>query len=382
MQFSRQAIYNGKFDVKANEVFVNDSEQSFDDETIDLFTQFLEIIRGEVDKKLDNFHLIIPALFFPYVKLMDNKITKNLFIKVDVASRDQASIDQMLEINKGGFGLAVDIKDRQVIDKLPDNTKYVMINAGVIHLLKEDLANLNSDYICVAKSVDEYNKVDELKKIGVHFYSGNFLETPEKIESGNIAPSKTAILSLMASLSDPDVELDEVTKLVEYNSMLSFNILKIINSPIYRTANEMKSIQEAIVRFGFQNLKKWVMMLSLFSLGDKTKSLIKISLQRAVMCSKLSVHLKFDDSDSCYTAGLFSMLDAFLDHPIKQLLKEVSINQSIVDGILEGSGTIGKILGIVKKYQHGDVSFSDSALTNIFMESAQETNEIMKAVGM
>lgn len=123
-------------------------------------------------------------------------------------------------------------------------------------------------------------------------------------------------------------------------------------------------------------------MLSLFSLGDKPNSLIKLALQRAVMCSKVSDHLKINSPDPFYTAGLFSMLDALLDHPLEELLAQVNIDPELVDGILNNGGIIGKVLNIVKKYQNGDVNFNDDALTEIFIESANETNEIMKAVGL
>lgn len=187
---------------------------------------------------------------------MDKELTKNLIIKIDAASTDPDSIEQMQQINNDGFGLAFDIQAQIVLSKLPLNTELLMIDSKFAHLLEDEIQTLNNNYICVAKDVNKYSQLEELKLLHINFYSGEFLETTEKVNSDQISPSKTAILSLMASLSDPDVELDEVTKLVSADSMLSFKILKIINSPLYRAANELKSIQDAIVRFGFHNLKK------------------------------------------------------------------------------------------------------------------------------
>ena len=123
-------------------------------------------------------------------------------------------------------------------------------------------------------------------------------------------------------------------------------------------------------------------MLSLFSLGDKPVALIKMALQRAIMCAKLSMHLKINDPNPYYTAGLLSLIDAFLDLPIEKLLGEISISDEIKEGILEGKGQVGQILGIVKKYQQGDVTFNDEALTQIFLDSIEETNATMKAIGL
>ena len=41
---------------------------------------------------------------------MDKELTKNLIIKIDAASTDPDSIEQMQQINNDGFGLAFDIQ--------------------------------------------------------------------------------------------------------------------------------------------------------------------------------------------------------------------------------------------------------------------------------
>ncbi len=249
-------------------------------------------------------------------------------------------------------------------------------------MLTEDIQELLEQYKCIASGVDDHDKIDSLNEVGIKLYSGRFIETPRSIEVKTISPNKAAILSLMATLSDPDVELSKITKLVATDSILSFKILKIINSPLYRGVCEIKSVQDAIVRFGFVNLKKWIIMLSLFSLEDKPTSLIKMALQRAIMCSKLSEHLKVDDSDPYYTTGLLSLIDAFLDLSLEKLLSEISISQEIRNAILNGDGHIGQVLGIVKKYQRGDVTFKDQALTQIFIDSVEETNQILGTIGL
>ncbi len=40
------------------------------------------------------------------------------------------------------------------------------------------------------------------------------------------------------------------------------------------------------------------------------------------------------------------------------------------------------VLGIVKKYQRGDVTFKDQALTQIFIDSVEETNQILGTIGL
>lgn len=382
MQFSQQIIYNEKFEMAASEIFIEHNKSSMETEEVDLLENFLQIINDEVDKKKKDFKLIIPDVFYPYVGQMDNAIRKNISIKVNAASRDQKSIDLMTQVYSDGYGLTVEVNDQHVLAMLPENTEYIIIDSDIIGVITEDIQELLQDYKCIASGVGEYENVDTLKEIGIKFYSGQFIEKPRLLNVRTISPNKASILSLMATLSDPDVELSKITKLVATDSILSFKILKIINSPMYRGVCEIKSVQDAIVRFGFVNLKKWIIMLSLLSLGNKPTPLIKMALQRAIMCSKLADHLKISDTDPYYTTGLLSLIDAFLDLSLKQLLSEISISKDIRAAILTGEGHIGQVLGIVKKYQRGDVTFKDTALTKIFMDSVEETNQILGTIGM
>lgn len=382
MQFSQQTIYNEKFEMAASEIFIEHDESAMNTEEVDLLENFLQIINDEVDRKKKDFKLIIPDIFYPYVGQMSDSIKKNLSIKVDAASRNQKSIDLMTNIYSDGYGLTVNVKDKHVLSILPENTEFIIIDSDIVGMLAEDMQEILIKYRCIASGVDDYDKIDQLKEAGVKLYSGRFIEKPRSIKVKTISPNKASILSLMASLSDPDVELSKITKLVATDSILSFKILKIINSPIYRGVCEIKSVQDAIVRFGFVNLKKWIIMLSLFSLGDKPTALIKMALQRAIMCSKLAEHLKVKDPDPYYTTGLLSLIDAFLDLSLEKLLGEISISQEIRNAILKGEGHIGQVLGIVKKYQRGDVTFKDPALTKIFIDSVEETNNILATIGL
>jgi c-di-GMP-related signal transduction protein len=152
----------------------------------------------------------------------------------------------------------------------------VFIDLKYIPCLKDDIPFLTASYKCVASPISDHKQVAALYKAGFHHFCGNFVEKPKEISNTAISPNKTAILNLLATLSDPDVELHKVNKLLVADPVLSYKILKIVNSPIYRGTTEIQSVQDAVVRFGLQNLKKWVYMLSLCLLNDQNPTLLKL----------------------------------------------------------------------------------------------------------
>lgn len=383
MLYSRQTVFNKKLKAEASEIIIKGDVNDFDEDEQKFFESFLNILITEVDKKIDRFKLIIPAEFYPFLSELSKQLSSKLSIKLDIASSNKSAVDLMTQINEDGYSLAIDVQDQKVLNILPSETEFVIIDHSFIdYLEQETLDFLTSTYKCVVKGVDSYERLNELKDKNIEYFSGDFIEKPETLEGDVVTPNKTTILALIGTLNEPDIELSKVTKVFSADNVLSFKLLKIVNSPLYRGVSELKSVQDAIVRFGLLNLKKWVMMLSLCSLGNKPVALIKLALQRAIMCSRLAEHLKAESTDSFYTAGLLSTIDAFFDHPIEKLLEEIAISDDIKRGILNHEGTIGNVLKIVSNYQKGDVSFNDEAISQIFIDSTEETNEMIRAIGL
>ncbi len=383
MLYSRQTVFNKNLKATASEIIIKGDVNDFDEDEQKFFESFLNIIITEVDKKIDKFKLIIPEEFYPFLDDVSPQLSNKLSVKLTISSSNKDSLNLMTKINEDGYSLSIDVQDMKVLDILPSETEFVILDASYIDFLEEETLDfITSTYKCVAKGVDSYELMNELKAKNVFYYCGDFIEKPETLSGEVIAPNKTTVLTLIGTLNDPDVELSEVTKIFSADNVLSFKLLKIVNSPLYRGVSELKSVQDAIVRFGLMNLKKWVMMLSLCSLGNKPSALIKLALQRAIMCSRLAEHLKAEGADSFYTAGLLSTIDAFFDHPLESLLEEIAISDDIKRAILNHEGTIGNVLKIVTNYQNGDLSFNDQALAQIFVESTEETNQMLSAIGL
>ena len=58
--------------------------------------------------------------------------------------------------------------------------------------------------------------------------------------------------------------------------------------------------------------------------------------------------------------GLFSQLDALLGIPLQSALEELPIGDDLRQALLDGSGELGKVLGITVEYCEGGLS--DDAL--------------------
>ena len=165
---------------------------------------------------------------------------------------------------------------------------------------------------------------------------------------------------MISLLNTHDVSVEDLTDVISKDNVISFKLLKILNSPIYRGTSPIKSVHDAVVRFGIDNLKKWVLMLSLCNALDKPEMLTRITLERALMCKYYAEEIGNDiPSSSAYTVGLLSNLDAFLDQPLEKLLESVNLASFINEALLSHEGPLGEILDIVIAYQRGSLSVSN-----------------------
>jgi EAL and modified HD-GYP domain-containing signal transduction protein len=236
----------------------------------------------------------------------------------------------------------------------------------------------------IIKNIDDYASFELLQKEGVNLFSGRFIETPKTLKDTAMSSNKITVLKFLATLNDPDVELDEVSQIISFDNIMSYKLLRVVNSPLFRGVTELTSIQDAIIRFGYTNLKKWGLMLSLTNITDKPSELTRLTLERAIMCSNIAkaTSENYSGDETFYTTGLFSTLDAFFDTPMLNILDDISLDPSVRNAILNYQGETGQILKKVVNFHRGLINTEDEILIKIYTMSSEEAKKTFKILGI
>lgn len=115
----------------------------------------------------------------------------------------------------------------------------------------------------------------------------------------------------LAALDRPDISLKDVGDMVTRDPILSAMVLKSVNSPVFQTASDVKSIHTAVNILGLVNLKNLiafgVMPHSLFRKPGHQQMFRKVWLHMnatALVASALAKGVSGVDSGFLYTAGL------------------------------------------------------------------------------
>ncbi len=205
----------------------------------------------------------------------------------------------------------------------------------------------------LAEKIETHDMFRQCVDYGFELFQGYFLAKPQIIEGIKVSESKQSILRLLSTIMATDVHLKDVVDALATDPRLSYRILKIINSTAFHVPCEIHSLNQAVTMLGLTQIRNWAAFLLMTSENsDKPKELSLLSMTRAKFCELIASELGNKNlAESCFTAGLLSTFDAFLDIPIAELVEQLGLAREISEGILTNQGDIGEILELVISYE-------------------------------
>ncbi len=84
----------------------------------------------------------------------------------------------------------------------------------------------------------------------------------ETQEFATLPPVATKVLQL---LEDDNIDIRDISKVIETDASLTLKLLRVANSPLYATRNEVNTIHQAIITLGLNRLTNIVLGVSIFS---------------------------------------------------------------------------------------------------------------------
>jgi EAL and modified HD-GYP domain-containing signal transduction protein len=204
----------------------------------------------------------------------------------------------------------------------------------------------------LAEKVETQTDFKKVKHLGFDLFQGYFFAKPQTVSTTRSLSNKNLILRMIAKINDPNASLEEIAKLVELDSNMSFKILRVLNSAALGIPRQVASIHQAVVYLGIDQLRAWSTLVLMAGMDLETTELMTSSLVRAELCKALSKELTIGHPESSYTIGLLSTLDAMLNQPMHVLLKDLPLPQPMIDALLLHTGPYGHELQCAIDLEH------------------------------
>jgi EAL and modified HD-GYP domain-containing signal transduction protein len=316
--------------------------------------------------------------------------TKKVILEVLESIEPTPSVLQsLIQARQHGYQIALDdFVVRESHRALLNHADYVKVDVLVLtnEELKEQVAMLQEYPVrLLAEKVEDQGMYEQCLALGFEYFQGYFFCQPQILEGVSLSSNRMAVVLLLAKLQDPLIELHDLEELVINDVALSVKLLRYVNSASVGLPRSVDSISQAIGLVGTERMRQWAALLVLAQTGDKPSELMRVALIRAHMCEALCPLYGMPPGQG-FTVGLFSILDAYFDCDMHQLLADLPLAPEILAALLKREGELGIILEGMLAYERGEweqcaaQTVEPGRLNSVYWESVEWANGVMETV--
>jgi EAL and modified HD-GYP domain-containing signal transduction protein len=240
----------------------------------------------------------------------------------------------------------------------------------------------------LAEKIETHEDFEQAKKWGYSLFQGYFFSKPIIMSVHDVSPSKLNYLQLIQKTNAAEFDFEHIADIVSRDLSLSYKLLRMVNSAAFGFRSRIKSVRQALVLLGSDEIKKWVSLIAIRGIGeDQPEEIITTSLVRARFLEQLSVAFhKSINHDECFLTGLFSTLDVLMNRPMPEILKEIAITDDIIEALTHNSGRMGHAYQLILAYEKADwdtvtqmcsaLEFDCGQVTDIYLEALNWSHQL------
>jgi len=235
----------------------------------------------------------------------------------------------------------------------------------------------------LAEKIETHEEFDRALKLGFTYFQGYFFSQPETLRIREVTSLKVNLLNLLAEVNRKKTTVDRLDSIISMDLGITYKLLRYINSAYYYLLHEVTSVRQAIVYLGEREIRRFVTLVIISELAsDKPEELVCLSIIRGRFCELLAKPgQSVADQSDLFLLGLFSLLDALLDIPMKEIMESLPLAESVKKALVEGKGELFPYLRLVVAYERGDHSTCEKILPELGLSGAEVMEHYLTAVG-
>jgi EAL and modified HD-GYP domain-containing signal transduction protein len=314
-------------------------------------------------------------------------------VALELGRREAADADvrdKLRELADLGYLIVLDdFVMREDSEQLLDLAHMVKLDAlsFTVEQLAEQVELVSQhDVRLIAERIENHEAFDHCRGAGFDLFQGYFFCQPNTVTGRGVPTNRLTQMELVAALQNPDVELEELDKVISRDLGISYRLLRFVNSAYFSLPRKVDSVHDAVVLLGSRNVRNWATLLTLATVDTHRSELVRTAMVRAKMCEELASAVGTVEPESAFTTGLFSVLDALMNVRMDEVLKELPLSRDVSVALLNHEGLLGQLLDWVLTYERGqfdqleDASpVADLLLRDAYLKSVRWADEAMGA---
>jgi EAL and modified HD-GYP domain-containing signal transduction protein len=232
------------------------------------------------------------------------------------------------------------------------------------------LAQAKSQALLIAEKVETHAQFALVKELGVTLFQGYWFAKPVLLEGQRVQPAQANIIRLI-DLVRKQSSTAEIEEVLKHDPMMSFNLLRFINSAGFGMRTEVTSFKHAVMLLGLNRLFKWAALLMTTSINGNVPAAVgATAVVRGRLMELLALEkLDAEECDNAFVVGVFSLLDTMLGMPLEAALKTVSLPTQVTDALLHHKGPLAPFLDLTIACEYADDAAFASASSALDLSS-------------
>jgi EAL and modified HD-GYP domain-containing signal transduction protein len=249
--------------------------------------------------------------------------------------------------------------------------------------------NNNRRKILLAEKIETYEDLELARTLGFNLFQGFFFCKPTIANAKCTETLQISKLQLIKYIADPEVSFFDLANVIKRDLVLSYRLLKIVNSAYYGLKYTVTGILHALLILGLNEIKKWISLIVLNQIKTtKPSELIRAARVRGIFMEKVAIfQKKRKNRDEYFLVGLFSLAEAIMDTPMEAILKETHLSDDIVQPLVTGEGEKAELLKVITCIERAEwdeaeeiaasFGFSMTKANQFYIEAMIDANKLL-----
>ncbi len=269
---------------------------------------------------------------------------------------DDEVIEAVRELKEKGFTILLDdVSEAAQVEPFLPHVDIVKFDISSVGDLAAEVRAIRPHSVrLLAEKVETREDFERARDLNFDLFQGYFFCRPDVVEGRAAPDSKLAVLRAMQRVLVAEA-VDELHDVIRQDVGLSFRLLRYINSAAFGLRREIESVEQAMSLLGLNNLRRWLSLLALSSLGDdKPAELVRLALFRGRFMEGVAETLGERETADDFLVGLFSVLDALLDQPMEEAIASLPLSEELRGALTGKPGAMREKLELALAVERGE----------------------------
>lgn len=397
---ARQAIYDINMSVVGYEVLYRSSDENRYDPSVGedkaTYTVIQNISTFGLDELANSKDVYIN---FPQQSIENNIGTllprKTTIIEVLENVNPTEQVFESLVFIKGlGYRIALDdvTNYKSIIPflELVDIVKVDIQATTLIERLEIAKAIQGKNITLLAEKIETKEELEECKRLGFTQFQGYYFSKPAMVLGNDIKLKNTTVYRLLLELIKSDIDVEAIDLIMKTDIVLTYKFLRFINSAYFSFVQEIRSIKQAIMLVGRNEMKKWLSVIAVTQMETgASEEYTNNTIIKAKLCELIAKDFSESiDVSSAFLVGLFSEFDLLIEKNMENVVSELPFKNDVKDALTEKENTYRYIYLITKSYEEFNeeqikyycncINFDANKLGELYLNAIEWCNDLLK----